>query len=434
MLGLSEEWEFAMLALKRTLLPVLFALLLFPVLSRAQSLGFAKPEDVGFSRERLDRIVGTLNADIAKGIIPGAALLIVRNGKIAFYDSFGWLDPATKTPMPKDAIFRIYSMSKPITSVAAMILVEQGKLLLSDPVQKYIPAFAEMKVAVQKPDTQSVDLVPATRPITVQDLMRHTSGLTYGFLPGTPVAKMYQDANLFGTDATNVDFAQAIAKLPLAVQPGSSWNYSHSTDVLGSVIEVASGKSLYQFEKENILDPLGMGDTGFSVPSSKQNLIAEPLPTDNKVVGTSPLSNPRLPAKWEAGGQGMVSTAFDYAKFLQMLQNGGALDGHRILSPATVAFMTSDHLGQIGPGPTAYLPGPGYGFGIGFAVRRQEGVATNEGSPGDYYWVGAAGTSFWNDPRQHLTVVFMIQAPSQLFHYSALLRNMIYAALTEPEK
>jgi len=206
-----------MLALKRTLLALLFALLLFPVLSRAQSLSYAKPEDVGFSRERLDRIAGMLNADIAKGTIPGAALLIVRNGKIAFYESFGWLDAATKTPMPKDAIFRIYSMSKPITSVAAMILVEQGKLFLNDPVQKYIPAFADMKVAVEKSGAPSVDLVPAVRPITVQDLMRHTSGLTYGFLPGTPVAKMYQDANLFGTDGTNADFAQAIAKLPLAV-------------------------------------------------------------------------------------------------------------------------------------------------------------------------------------------------------------------------
>ena len=383
-----------MLALKRTLLAVLFALLLFPALSRAQSLGYAKPEDVGFSRERLDRIVSTVNTDITNGVIPGATLLIVRNGKIAFYESFGWLDPVTKTPMPKEAIFRIYSMSKPITSMAAMILVEQGRLFLSDPVQKYIPAFTEMKVALQKPDASKVELVPATRPITVQDLMRHTSGLTYGFLPGTPVAKMYQEANLFSAGATNADFAEAIAKLPLAVQPGSSWNYSHSTDVLGRVIEVASGKSLYEFEKENILDPLGMSDTAFSVPSSKQN----------------------------------------YAKFLQMLQNGGALDGHRILSPATVAFMTSDHLGEIGHGPTTYIPGPGYGFGIGFAVRRQEGVATNEGSPGDYYWAGAAGTSFWNDPKQHLTVVFMMQAPKQLFHYSALLRNMIYSALIEPEK
>src|SRR5258708_2693425 len=291
-----------------------------------------------------------------------------------------------------------------------------------------------MEGAVEKPDRANVDLVPAMRPITVQDLMRHTSGLTYGFLPGTPVAKMYQDANLFGAEVTNADLAEPTAQLPLAVQPASSRNYSHSTDVLGRVVEVASGKSLYQFEKENILDPLGMSDTGFSVPSSKQNLIAEPLPTDNKVVGTAPISNPRLPATWEAGGQGMVSTAFDYAKFLQMLQNGGVLDGHRVLSPATVAFMTSDHLGQIGPGPTAYLPGPGYGFGIGFAVPRQEDAAPNEGSPGDYSWSGAAGTSFWNDPKQPLPVVFMSQAPRQLGHYAALLRNMIYAALTEPEK
>ncbi len=423
-----------MLGVKRALFAVLFVLVLFPGLGRAESLGYAKPEDVGFSRERLDRIVSTLNDDVAKGVIPGATLLIVRNGKIAYYDSVGWLDPATKTPLAKDAIFRIYSMSKPITSVAAMILVEQGKLLLSDPVQKYIPAFAGLKVAVQKPDVEKIDLTPAARPITVQDLLRHTSGLVYGFLAGTPVTKMYRDANLFSGETTNAAFADTLAKLPLAAQPGSSWNYSHSTDVLGRVVEVASGKSLYQFEKENILDPLGMGDTAFSVPLSKQNLIAEPLPTDNKVVGTEPISNPRHPASWEAGGQGMVSTAMDYARFLQMLQNGGALDGHRILSPATVAFMTSDHLGQIGSGPTAYLPGPGYGFGLGFAVRRQEGVAAADGSPGDYYWAGAAGTSFWNDPKQHLSVVFMMQAPSQLGHYQGLLRNMIYAALTDVEK
>jgi CubicO group peptidase (beta-lactamase class C family) len=423
-----------MLGLKRALLAVLFVLFLFPGLGRAELLGYAKPEDVGFSRERLDRIVSTLNDDVAKGVIPGATLLIVRNGKIAYYDSVGWLDPATKTPLPKDAIFRIYSMSKPITSVAAMILVEQGKLLLSDPVQKYIPAFADVKVAVQKPDVEKIDLAPAARPITVQDLLRHTSGLVYGFLAGTPVTKMYRDANLFSGGTTNATFADTVAKLPLAAQPGSSWNYSHSTDVLGRVVEVASGKSLYQFEKENILDPLGMSDTAFSVPLSKQDLIAEPLPTDSKVVGTEPISNPRLPASWEAGGQGMVSTAMDYARFLQMLQNDGALDGHRILSPATVAFMTSDHLGQIGSGPTAYLPGPGYGFGLGFAVRRQEGVAAADGSPGDYYWAGAAGTAFWNDPKQHLSVVFMMQAPSQLAHYQALLRNMIYAALTDVEK
>ena len=420
--------------LKRALLAVLLALFLLPGLGRAESLGLAKPEEVGFSRERLDRIVSTLNEDVAKGTIPGATLLILRNGKIALYESVGWLDPATKTPLPKDAIFRIYSMSKPITSVAAMILVEQGKLLLADPVQKYIPAFKEMKVAVQKPDGQ-VELVPAARPITVQDLMRHTSGLTYGFMGVTPVAKMYTEANLASSDdGTNASFADAIAKMPLAVQPGSSWNYSHSTDVLGRVVEVASGKPLYQFEKENILDPLGMTDTAFSVPASKQNLIAEALPTDNKVVGTLPLSNPRRPATWEAGGQGMVSTAMDYAKFAQMLQNGGVLDGHRILGSATVTYMTSDHLGQIPPGPTAYLPGPANGFGLGFAVRRQQGVGASDGSAGDYYWGGAAGTAFWNDPKQHLTVVFMVQAPSQGGRYSALLRNMIYAALIDVEK
>src|SRR6266850_5924947 len=373
MLGVKRGGR-PMPVLKRRLLAVVFALLLFPVLSRAQSLGLAKPEDVGFSRERLDRVVSTLNADIAKGAIPGATLLIVRNGKIAFYESFGWLDAATKTPMPKDAIFRIYSMSKPITSVAAMILVEQGRLFLSDPVQKYIPAFAEMKVAVQKPDTPNVDLVPAMRPITVQDLMRHTSGLTYGFISGTPVAKMYQDANLFGAEVTNADFAAAIAKLPLAVQPGSSWNYSHSTDVLGRVVEVASGKSLYQFEKENILDPLGMKDTTFYVTDpAKQPLIAEPFPADRKIGNDAEVSDPRVLRKWESGGGGMVSTIGDYVRFARMMANGGTLDGKRYLSPKTVAYMGSNHIGLaagVAPGPY-YLPGPGFGFGLGFAVRTE---------------------------------------------------------------
>jgi CubicO group peptidase (beta-lactamase class C family) len=430
MVGLRRAFVAALVALPFS------PLLLSPVLSWSQSLNYANnPEDVGFSRDRLDRIAAVLNADIVKGSIPGATLLIARNGKIAYFESFGWLDAGSKTPMPKDAIFRIYSMSKPITSVAAMILVEQGKLFLSDPVSKYISAFAEMKVAVQKPGAEEVDLVQATRPITVQDLMRHTSGLTYGFLAGTPVAKMYQEANLFAAQVTNATFANTIARLPLAVQPGSSWNYSHSTDVLGRVIEVVSGQSLYEFEKENILDPLGMTDTAFSVADvAKQNRIAEPLAIDSKIVGTEPFSNPRLPATWEAGGQGMVSTTLDYATFLQMMQNGGRLGGRQILSPATVAFMTSDHLGQIGAGPTAYIPGPGYGFGMGFAVRRQEGLSAAEGSTGDYYWLGAAGTSFWNDPKQRLTVVFMIQAPSQLFHYASMLRNMVYAALLEPDK
>jgi CubicO group peptidase (beta-lactamase class C family) len=424
-----------MISVTRAFWAALFALLLVPVLSQAQSLGSADPEQLGFSRERLDRIATTINADIAKGVIPGGALLIARKGKIVYFESFGWLDAVAKTPMPKNAIFRIYSMSKPITSVAAMILVEQGKLLLSDPVQKYIPAFANMKVAVQMPGTPDIELVPATRPITIQDLLRHTSGLTYGFMSGTPVAKMYAEANLLGFSTTNSDFADAIAKLPLAAQPGSNWNYSNSTDVLGRVIEVVSGQSLYQFEKENILDPLGMTDTGFFVAdAAKHKRVAEPLPTDNRVVSMQPVSNPRLPTKWEAGGQGMVSTALDYAKFLQMMEDGGALDGHRILGPATVAFMISDQLGQIGAGPTAYLPGPAYGFGLGFAVRREAGLGRYPGSSGDYYWGGAAGTSFWVDPKQHLLVVFMMQAPSQLSHYSELLRDMVYAALVQLER
>jgi CubicO group peptidase (beta-lactamase class C family) len=419
-----------MTGLRRAVLAVALAVgLLRP--ASGEEFALARPEDEGFSSSRLGRIVTTLKDDVAKGTIPGATVVIVRDGKIVLFETVGFLDKAAGAPLPREAIFRLYSMSKPITSVAAMILVEQGRLNLLDPVSKYIPAFADVKVAVSTTGTEEVELVPPVRPVTVQDLMRHTSGLVYGFLSGTPVTKMYREANLFSAATTNARFADAVARLPLAAQPGTAFNYSYSTDVLGRVIEVVSGQSLYQFEKENILDPLAMSDTGFAVPAAKANLIAEPLATDNKVVGTEPMSDPRLPATWEAGGQGMVSTAMDYARFLQMLQNGGTFGGHRILSPATVAFMTSDHLGAIGPGATLYLPGPGYGFGLGFAVRRTDGVSPVEGSAGDYFWSGAGGTSFWNDPRQRLTVVFMTQAPSQLFHYWAVMRNMVYGALEE---
>ena len=403
----------------------------------AETLPRAKPEEVGFSSDRLRRVTEMLRTNIAAGEIPGAVLLIARHGKIAYFESLGLLDPQAETPMRSDAIFRIYSMSKPITTVAAMMLFEEGKLSLNEPVGKYIPALTKMQVATDnKPDPeadpQKLVLVPAERPISVQDLMRHTSGLTYGFFGDTPVKKLYAEAKLGNVAQTNAEFVERIAKLPLSYQPGTTWDYSHSTDVLGRVVEVISGKSLYEFERERILSPLRMSNTSFYVTDqTNQSRIAEPFDNDRKIGNGATVGDPRVGGAWESGGGGMVSTATDYARFLQMLLNGGTLDGQQILGPKTVAYMTADQLGSaVVPGPY-YLPGPGYGFGLGFAVRLDVGVSPVNGSPGDYSWGGAGGTAFWVDPKEQMFVVFMMQSPSQRMRYRPLLRDMIYAAIID---
>ena len=405
-------------------------------LVHAQTLSSVKPEQVGLSSEQLGRLMTTLRVDSEKGQIPGAVLLIARQGKIALFESVGILDPATKAPMTKDAIFRIYSMSKPITSVAIMMLVEEGKLALGDPVAKYLPQFAEVKVGVEKPGADgkpTLELVAPRRPMTVQDLLRHTSGLTYGIFGNTLVKKQYLEAKLFSDDPTNADFVDRIVKLPLANHPGTMWDYSHSTDVLGRVVEVVSKKSLYEFEKERILDPLGMKDTAFDVTDkAKQARIAEPFPNDVTIGTDTTFFDPRVPQRWQSGGGGMVGTVMDYARFCQMLLNGGTLDGKRILGPKTVAYMTADHLdGSVAPGPL-YLPGVGFGFGLGFAVRREAGVANVQGSTGEFNWGGAGGTFFWVDPKEDLFVVYAMQSPKQRVYYRPVLKNMIYSAVVKP--
>jgi CubicO group peptidase (beta-lactamase class C family) len=320
--------------------------------------------------------------------------------------------------------------------VAAMMLLEEGRITLGEPVGKYIPSLAKPQVGVPRTASSggppTLELVPAKRAISLQDLMRHTSGITYGFFGDTPVKKLYAEANLFDGDFDNAEFVERIAKLPLAYEPGAVWDYSHSTDVLGRVIEVVSGKSLYAFEKERILDPLGMSDTAFyATDEGRQGRVAEPFANDRSIGTGATFDDPRVAKKWESGGGGMVSTASDYARFLQMLLNGGTLGGKRILGPKTVAYMTSDHLGSaIVPGPY-YLPGPGYGFGLGFAVRRDAGVGTANSSVGEFNWGGAGGTAFWVDPKEDMFVVFMMQAPSKRTHYRAVLRDMIYASLVK---
>jgi CubicO group peptidase (beta-lactamase class C family) len=394
----------------------------------------ARPEETGFTSAGLARIDAYIKNEIAGNKIPGAIMTIQRNGKTAYFNSFGVRDPGTKEPMTTDTIFRIYSMSKPITTVAAMMLVEEGKLQLDEPLSKYIPAFADVQVGVERKGedgTMELDTVTARRPITIQDLMRHTSGLTYGFFGEGVVKKAYVDAHLFSGDVDNADFAERLAKLPLAYQPGTTWDYSHSVDILGRVIEVVSGKSLYEFEKERLLDPLGMKDTSFYVTDqAKTSLVAEPFPNDRKIGIDLEMNDPRVAQKWESGGGGMVSTIGDYVRFAQMVLNGGTLDGKRYLSPKTIAYMGSSHIGPgsgVVPGPY-YLPGPGFGFGLGFAVRTEAGVSIAEGSVGEMNWSGAGGTTFWVDPKENMFVVFMAQTVSQRGRIRVALKNIVYGA------
>jgi CubicO group peptidase (beta-lactamase class C family) len=397
----------------------------------------ASPGEAGFSAAGLARIDAYIKNEIDQNKIPGAILMIQRNGKTAYFNSFGVRDPGTKEPMTPNAIFRIYSMSKPITTVAAMILVEEGKLQLDDPLSKYIPAFADVKVGVERKGENGapeLELVLVKRPITIQDLMRHTSGITYGFFGEGLVKKAYVEANLLEGDVDNAEFVQRLAKLPLAYQPGTTWDYSNSTDVLGRVIEVISGKSLYQFEKERLLDPLGMKDTGFYVTDpAKASRVAEPFPNDRKIGAGAEMNDPRVARKWESGGGGMVSTIGDYARFAQMILNGGTLDGKRYLSPKTIAYMGANHIGPasgVVPGPY-YLPGPGFGFGLGFAVRVEAGVSPIEGSVGEMNWSGAGGTTFWVDPKENMFVVFMAQTVSQRMRIRITLKNLVYGAFDQ---
>jgi CubicO group peptidase (beta-lactamase class C family) len=313
-------------------------------------------------------------------------------------------------------------MSKPITSVAAMMLVEDGKLALADPVSKFIPAFAGVKVGAARK--------PLDRPITVEDLLRHTSGLTYGFTGEGPVQHLYARSGLFDGDFDNAEFARRLARLPLAEQPGTVWNYSHSTDILGRIIEVISGQSLFQFEKERLLEPLGMTDTAFYITAAaKRPRIANPLPDDRTsgpVIGTY---DPMLVRKWEGGGAGMSGTITDYARFAQMLLNRGSFEGRRILAPETIALMTSDHIGPetgIARGRD-YWPGPTSGFGLGFAVRTSQPLP---GWPlGEYRWDGVGGSFFFIDPNDDLFAILMVQTPSQRGRIQLELKTLIYEAL-----
>jgi CubicO group peptidase (beta-lactamase class C family) len=390
------------------------------------------PSAPTFSHAALDRIGDTVRNEVATGKIPGAILLIQQHGKPVHFECFGARNVATGEPMTPDTLFQIYSMSKAVTSVAAMMLVDDGTLSLDDPVSKYIHSFADAKVGVDLSDEAGkypLKLEPLNRPITIRDLLRHTSGITYGFFGEATVTKLYGNPLLYAGDFDNAEFADRIAVLPLAEQPGTRWNYSHSTDVLGRVVEVASGQTLFQFEKQRLFDPLGMSDTAYFV-ADKANWprIAQAFPVDrSRVAG---IGDPTLPRRWESGGAGLVSTIGDYARFLQMLLNGGTLDGRRYLKPETVALMTSD---QIGPETGIihdpfYFPGPSSGFGLGFAVRTTPPPNTTW-PLGEYRWDGAGGSFYFVDPVDDMFAIFMVMAPTQGGRIQLTLKTLMYEAL-----
>jgi len=400
-------------------------------------------EASGVIAGRLARIQDLFEADVGKGIIPGAVALIARRGKLAYLEAFGFRDREKQLPMAADSIFRVASMTKPLVSVAIMMLAEEGRLRLVNPVSAYLPELKNLEVGVEvagaagKPELR---LEPARREMSVQDLLRHTSGLTYGQFGDSLVKQAYRAANVFDPRQTSAEFITKLSKLPLQNQPGEVWDYSMSTDVLGRLVEVISGQALDAFIQTRISGPLGMKDTGFMVARENADRVAEPQ--------IDPASGKRPPMPRDltvrpaflSGGGGMVSTAPDYLRFAQMLLNGGELDGVRLLSRRTVALMTCDHLP---PGvrfsastraqfeESSPTPEFGQGFGLGFCVRKEAGRNPVPGSVGDFYWSGVHGTYFWVDPQAQLIGVLMLCAPDLRRHYRALMRQLTYQALAD---
>lgn len=404
----------------------------------AADLPTADPESFGFSAERLARIKPVIQGEIDTKQYPGAVMLVARQGKIIYFDSVGQLDAANGKPMPKDAIFRLYSMTKPYTSVAIMMLMEEGKLRISDPVSKFIPALVNLQVSVERRDPQNGAIkyvnVPNDREVTIQDLLRHTSGLVYpGFTAHPRVKELYTNEKVDWKDVTPAEQIERLAKVPLAHQPGTTFEYGLSTDVLGRIVEAISGLPLSQFLQQRLFAPLGMKDSAFIVPQDKVGRLAQPFATDAATNTPINLLDVTVAQKNDAGGAGSVGTASDYARFLQMLLNGGELDGVRLLSSTTVRYMTADHLGPDTKfsGVTT-LPG-GTGFGLGFAVRNETGRFEVTGSAAEYYWAGAAGTGFYVDPKEAIIVVWMTQAqfgmPRRFDRY--LFKQMVYQAVVK---
>jgi CubicO group peptidase (beta-lactamase class C family) len=388
----------------------------------------ATPESVGLSSAQLDRVEAITRTHIEAGILPGAIMLVARDGKVAWSRVLGFQDRSKKLPMTTDSLFRIYSMTKPIVSVAIMMLVEEGKLQISDPVSKYIPEFKETRVGVEKVGANgeaTLELSIPRRQITIQDLLRHTSGLTYGSGGKTLVHKSYIDARIGDRSVDNQEFARRVASLPLRFSPGNQWEYGVSTDVLGRVIEVVTGKSLSNVLSEKIFVPLDMNDTSFHLPAAKLSRAAQPAtPPDGRQM--TPRFDVEVQPAFQSGGGGLISSTQDYLRFTVMLLNGGVYGDKRLLGKQTVDFMTSDHVGAIPGRP------PGLGFGLGFEVRTTTGFAGLPGSTGEYGWAGNAGTLFWIDPKNKLIALYMVQVnEDDRIALRNQFRSMVQAAIID---
>jgi len=385
-----------------------------------------KPESLGLSPARLRQMSDAFKREIDKGTLPGATVMVARRGQIGWFEALGKQSPAEAAPMTQDSIFRIFSMTKPIVSVGIMMLLEEGHFILNDPVAKFIPEFADQKVGVE--NHGKLELVPPRRPMTIQDLLRHTSGITYDHTGNSLVQQLYQQSRLRSRKISNAEHAALVASLPLKCQPGAEWNYSRSTDILGRILEVVSGKTLSAFLTERILAPLQMAETAFHTGAENAGRLAEPFPVDpwngEKVQLFNMLEKPVM----ESGGGGLVSTTMDYARFCQMLLNGGTLDGVRIISRKSLQLMASNHLGPHVKIDSPLMP-PGHGFGLGFAVRTDQGMAPFPGSVGQFFWSGMAGTFFFIDPAEEMFAVFMMQGPGQREYIRSVLRSLVYAAL-----
>jgi CubicO group peptidase (beta-lactamase class C family) len=403
-----------------------------------KGLKMGTPEEAGLAKERLDRIGQVMQQHVAANRVAGAIGLIARRGKIGYFESWGMMDKETGKPMRKDAIFRIYSMTKAVTGVAVMMLYEEGKFVLTDPVSKYLPELGGLRVAVDKKDPVTGKrvyyTVPSERDMTILDLLRHTSGLDYQGPRDEKNELIYPKVGLASPDITIEEAVKRLGKAPLVHQPGAVWDYGLSIDVLGRLVEVTSGKTLDKFFEERLFRPLGMADTGFHVPQEKwERLATLYAPNEDKTIKRStapPQESYKKPAMLLYGGAGLVSTAMDYARFVQMLLNGGELDGARILSRKTVELMSANHLGDM-PRAGNLLP-TGVGFGLTFAVNLGPGKNGNIGSEGEYYWGGAAGTRFWIDPKEQMIGVFMIQIlPHTGLTYGSQFRQLAYQAIAD---
>ena len=413
-----------------------------PWAAGAADLPTAQAASKGMLPERLARIRPVIQAEIDAQRMPGAVLLIARKGAVVHAEAIGLQDPATGKPLKRDSVFRAYSMTKPMVSVLTMMMVEEGQLQLADPVGKFIPALSQMQVLANPADAASAT-VPAIRQITVHDLLRHTSGITYPEFTRSPsMRSAYQQAGLSSPDIPSVWITltpqqqiEAFAKAPLQWQPGSTWEYSLSTDLLGRVLEVVGKKSLNLLLDEKLIKPLGMKDTHFVVPADKVDRLAQALAIDPLTKAPmAPMLDVTKARGNDSGGAGLSTTADDYLRFCQMMLNGGSLDGRRYLSRSTVALMTSDHLGP--KVATPLQPGEllmgvqGYTFGLGFMVRQGAGMASVPGSEGDYAWAGAGGTFFWIDPKEQLIGVLMAQTPGPIRqYYRRMVKQLVYQAL-----